>query len=200
MMVCFLCGHPGHGVNRCSRVDISFPFLPPGWSVAVQDGQYRAVWPGGPMARFQSGNEGWSGREGHPPGPAVTVGLLTTAGGACCPGDKELTGMGVTGGVCAWLRLVSKRVGFSTIGESSAGVFPRGNGVTGRRMFWPSRSRDRLIGLFETLRLRWAGVCRRCSPQCPEPGGLGGGCGLPGGIWCMVSGGKTSAVEKLDSF
>ena len=61
--VCFSCGRPGHGVNRCSRVDTSFPFLPPGWSVAIQDGQYRAVWPGGSMVRFQSGNEGWSGRE-----------------------------------------------------------------------------------------------------------------------------------------
>ena len=90
-MVCFLCGRPGHGVvNRCSRVDTLFPFLPPGWSVAVQDGQYRAVWPGGSMARFQSGNEGWSGLEGQPPGPSVTVELLTPAGGggACCPSHK----------------------------------------------------------------------------------------------------------------
>ena len=81
-MVCFSCGRPGHGVvNRCSRVDTLFPFLPPGWSVAVQDGQYRAVWPGGSMARFQSGNEGWSGLEGQPLGPSVTVELLTPAGG-----------------------------------------------------------------------------------------------------------------------
>ena len=40
--VCFLCGRQGHGVNRCSRVDTSFPFLPPGWSVDVRNGQYRA--------------------------------------------------------------------------------------------------------------------------------------------------------------
>ena len=67
MMVCFSCGSPGHGVNRCSRVDTSFPFLPQGWSVEVRDGQYRAVWPGG-GARVWSlpGNEGWSGREGQP--------------------------------------------------------------------------------------------------------------------------------------
>ena len=43
----FSCGRPGHGVNRCSRVDTSFPFLPRGWSVDIQDGQYRAVWHGG---------------------------------------------------------------------------------------------------------------------------------------------------------
>ena len=40
--VCFSCGRPGHGVNICSRVDTSFPFLPQGWSVDVRDGQYRA--------------------------------------------------------------------------------------------------------------------------------------------------------------
>ena len=45
-------------MNRCSRVDT---FLPLGWSVAFHDGQYRAVWPGGPMARFQLGNEGPTG-------------------------------------------------------------------------------------------------------------------------------------------
>ena len=35
VMVCFSCGSPGHGLNRCSRVDTSFPFLPQGWSVDV---------------------------------------------------------------------------------------------------------------------------------------------------------------------
>ena len=44
VMVCFLCGRPGHGVNRCSRVNTSFPFLPPGWAVAIQDvGRYGLV-------------------------------------------------------------------------------------------------------------------------------------------------------------
>ena len=68
----FSCGRPGHGVNRCSRVDTSFPFLLRGWSVDIQDGQYRAVWPGGSMALSPPGNEGWSGREGQPPGSSVT--------------------------------------------------------------------------------------------------------------------------------
>ena len=27
---CFSCGLQGHGVNRCSRMDVSFPFLLPG--------------------------------------------------------------------------------------------------------------------------------------------------------------------------
>ena len=68
VMVCFLCGRPGHGVNRCSQVDTSFPFLPQGWSVDIWDGQYWAVWPGGVRAHSPPGNEGWSGREGQPPG------------------------------------------------------------------------------------------------------------------------------------
>ena len=39
---CFSCGQQGHGVNRCSRMDVSFPFLLSGWSVDVRNGQYRA--------------------------------------------------------------------------------------------------------------------------------------------------------------
>ena len=41
--VCFLCGCQGHGVNRCSQVDTSFPFIRQGWSVDVRNGQYRAI-------------------------------------------------------------------------------------------------------------------------------------------------------------
>ena len=53
--------------------------------IAFRDGQYRAVWPGGSTARFQPGNEGWSGREGQPPGPSVAVDLLTPVGGSVPP-------------------------------------------------------------------------------------------------------------------
>ena len=31
--VCFSCGRPAHGVNRCSQVDTSFPFLLTGWGL-----------------------------------------------------------------------------------------------------------------------------------------------------------------------
>ena len=75
----FSCGRPGHGVNRCSQVDTSFPFLPRGWSVDIRDGQYRSVWHGGSMARSPPGNEGWSGQEGQPPGSSVTQERLTPA-------------------------------------------------------------------------------------------------------------------------
>ena len=81
----FWCGRPGHGVNRCSRVDTSFPFRPRDWSVDIRDGQYRAVWPGGSMARSPPANEGWSGREGQPPGLSVTKERLTLAEGGVLP-------------------------------------------------------------------------------------------------------------------
>ena len=68
--VCFSCGRQGHGVNRGSQVETSFPFLPPGWSVDVQNGQYRATWTDGTGLGSTPGNEGWSGWEGQPPGPS----------------------------------------------------------------------------------------------------------------------------------
>ena len=44
-MVCFLSGRLGHGVSRCPRIDVDFPFMLPGWSVEHRDGQFRATWP-----------------------------------------------------------------------------------------------------------------------------------------------------------
>ena len=55
--VCLSCCCSGYGVSRCSRMDTDFSFLPPGWSVDFRNGQNRAVWPGGSVGRFQSGNE-----------------------------------------------------------------------------------------------------------------------------------------------
>ena len=39
---CFSCGFLGHGVNRCTQLNRSFPYLTPGWSVELRDGEYRA--------------------------------------------------------------------------------------------------------------------------------------------------------------
>ena len=39
---CFSCGFFGHGVNRCTRLDRSFPYIAPGWLVNLRDGEYRA--------------------------------------------------------------------------------------------------------------------------------------------------------------
>ena len=117
VVVCFSCGRPGHGVNRCSRVDTSFLFLLLGWLVDIWDGQYWAVWPGGSMARSQSGNEGWSRREGQPPGPSVTEERLT-------PADGERAAP-VARNRPVWRSLVEHVHGSSwssTIGEPSANV------------------------------------------------------------------------------
>ena len=78
--VCFSCGRQGHGVNRCSQMDTSFPFLPPGWSADVRNGQYRVSQTDVTGLRSTPGNEGWSGREGQPPGPSGIEVRLTPAG------------------------------------------------------------------------------------------------------------------------
>ena len=59
---CFSCGFHGHGVNRCSQLDISFPYKMPGWSVNVRNGQYRASRMHGDGQDRRRGKEGWSMR------------------------------------------------------------------------------------------------------------------------------------------
>ena len=74
---CFSCGLHGHRVNRCSRLDISFPYILPGWSVDVRNGQYRASRLRGDEQNRWRGKEGWFGREGQPPRPSMIVKHLT---------------------------------------------------------------------------------------------------------------------------
>ena len=77
---CFSCGFFGHGVDRCPRLDIYFPYKTPGWSVEVWHGQYRASRMSGDEHNLRRGKEGWFGREGQPPGPSVTLTRLTQVG------------------------------------------------------------------------------------------------------------------------
>ena len=77
---CFSCGFHGHGVNRCSQLDISFLYKMPGWSVNVRNGQCRTSQMRGDGQDHRRGKEGWFGREGHPPGPSMTVTHLTQVG------------------------------------------------------------------------------------------------------------------------
>ena len=77
---CFSCGLFGHGVNRCTRLDRSFPFKRPGWSVDIRDGQYRASRIRGDEQDLRWGKEGWFGREGQPSGPSVKITHLTQVG------------------------------------------------------------------------------------------------------------------------
>ena len=79
--VCFSCGGEGHGINRCSRVNTAFPFLPSGWSVNMNNGQYRATQIGKITSTGFAGNKEWSGREGQPPGPSEIKAPLTLVGG-----------------------------------------------------------------------------------------------------------------------
>ena len=75
----FSCGRQDHGINRCSRVNSAFPFLPLGWSVTMNNGQYRATRTERSSSKPLSGNEGWSGRDGQPPGPSEIKVRLTLA-------------------------------------------------------------------------------------------------------------------------
>ena len=87
---CFSCGLHGHGVNRCSRLDVSFvsfPYLLPGWLVDVRNGQYRASRMCGDGQDCRRGKEGWFGREGQPPGPSMMVTHLTQVEGNELLGD-----------------------------------------------------------------------------------------------------------------
>ena len=165
-MVCFSCGRPGHGVNRCSRVDTSFPYLPQGWSVDVRDGQYRAVLPGGARALSPPGNEGWSGWEGQPPdhrGPG-------NGGGSMLP---RLAGANRHGS--CWWGMSMAPVGLQACKFFHHwGAIPQeyADGITEGCRSWLSRCWDGGIRLCRTLRLGWAGAHRRWSPQCPELGDL----------------------------
>ena len=80
MPVCFSCGRQGHGVNRCFQMHTSFPFLPPGWSVDVRNGQYRATRTERTGLGSPPGNEEWSGWEVQPPGSSGIKARLTLVG------------------------------------------------------------------------------------------------------------------------
>ena len=77
--VCFSCGDSGHRINRCPQVNADFPFLPTGWSMNMDNGQYGAKRMDQTSAE-ESGNEQRSEREGQPLGPPEIKALLTQAG------------------------------------------------------------------------------------------------------------------------
>ena len=77
---CFSCGFLGHGVNRFPRLNRCFPYITPGWSVNMRDGEYCMSRLTEDVHDLTRGKEGWFGREGQPPGPSVTVTCLTQVG------------------------------------------------------------------------------------------------------------------------
>ena len=89
---CFSCRFLEHGVNRCTQLNRSFPYLMPGWSVELRDGEYRASKPKVNGHDSTPGKEGWFGREGQPPGPSVTITRLTQVGAVVWFGiDRKMT-------------------------------------------------------------------------------------------------------------
>ena len=78
--VCFSCGHHGHGVSQCSRMDTSFLFLLAGWSVGVGNGRYQATRTSVDGRNYTPGKGGWSGWEGQPLGSSEIMVRLTLEG------------------------------------------------------------------------------------------------------------------------
>ena len=78
--VCFSYGDGGHRINRCPQVNTDFPFLPAGWSMNMDNGQYRAKRMNQRLAAEEPGNEQRSEREGQPLGPPEIKASLTQAG------------------------------------------------------------------------------------------------------------------------
>ena len=168
--VCFSCRRPGHGVNRCLQVDTFFPFLSPGWSVDVRDGQYRAVRTGGTGRWSAPGNEGWSGWEGQPPGSLGTKVRLTPVGEMVDQGEA------CRHGSCRW------GVGLATAGHRARTFFRHWGAIplkfvgriTDSCRSGPSRCWEAGTRLCQTLRSGWVGAHSRWSPRCPELGRIGG--------------------------
>ena len=161
VMVCFSCGRQGHGANRCSWVDTSFPFLPQGWSVDVRGGQYQAVWPGGTREWSPPGNEVWSGREGQPLGSSGTREQLTPAGESVFLGEASRHGSCRWGVSMAPVGLRARKL-FRHWGATLHKYMSR---ITERCRSWPGRCWEEGIRLCRTLRLGWVGAHHRWSPS-----------------------------------
>ena len=56
-MKCFSCGKSGHSATRCPTLDVSFPFILPGWKAEKTQTGFLMVSPRMAMERRQAGNE-----------------------------------------------------------------------------------------------------------------------------------------------
>ena len=101
---CFSYRFLGHGVNGCTQLNRSFPYLTPGWSVELRDGEYRVSKLKVDRHNSTQGKEGWFGREGQPPGPSGTITRLTQVGAVVWFGiDRKMTIMDPMDPGCAGL-------------------------------------------------------------------------------------------------
>ena len=54
---CFSCGKPGHSANRCPTLDVTFPFILPGWKAEKTPTGYLMISPKMAMDRRRAENE-----------------------------------------------------------------------------------------------------------------------------------------------
>ena len=54
---CFSCGKPGHSATRCPTLDVSFPFILPGWKAEKTPTGYLMISPKMAMDRRRAENE-----------------------------------------------------------------------------------------------------------------------------------------------
>ena len=56
-MKCFSCGNSGHSAVRCPKLDITFPFMLPGWKAEKTSDGFMMISPRRAMLRRQAENE-----------------------------------------------------------------------------------------------------------------------------------------------
>ena len=54
---CFSCGKPGHSATRCPTLDVTFPFILPGWKAEKTPTGYLMISPKMAMDRRRAENE-----------------------------------------------------------------------------------------------------------------------------------------------
>ena len=68
---CFSCGKPGHSANRCPTLDVTFPFILPGWKAEKTPTGYLMISPKMAMDRRRAEQEESSGGRGSPLGSVI---------------------------------------------------------------------------------------------------------------------------------
>ena len=68
---CFSCGKPGHRATRCPTLDVTFPFILPGWKAEKTPTGYLMISPRTAIDRRRAENENWSGGRGLPLGSVI---------------------------------------------------------------------------------------------------------------------------------